>query len=74
MKEYEDQIRTGLTMIFVSTELTDEMLERVRIYLSRRIKVIFCLMDRGVKNDTWEEKRFEQIRKYGAEAYILSGS
>ncbi|MBU9721227.1 MULTISPECIES: DUF58 domain-containing protein [Bacillaceae] len=74
LKEYEDHIPQGITMIIVSTEVTDDMLERVRIYLSRRINVYFCLMDRGKKTDAWEEKRFEQLKRYGAEAYILSGS
>ncbi|UCZ53777.1 DUF58 domain-containing protein [Bacillus shivajii] len=73
LKEYESEVPTGTTMIIVSAELTDQMLERIKVFLSRRVQVYFCLMDRGNIKDSWEEKRFEEIKRLGAEAYLLSG-
>ncbi|MFD1637149.1 DUF58 domain-containing protein [Evansella tamaricis] len=73
IQEYEDQIPNGITVIIASTEITDAMLERLRIYLSRRIKVYFCLLDRGTNSDPWEEKRVKELKRYGAEVYLLSG-
>lgn len=73
LNEYESQVPGGTTMIIVSTELTDELLERVKVFLSRRVQVYFCLMDRRDPNDRWEEKRFEELKRLGAEAYLLSG-
>ena len=72
LKEFEDQIIGGTTLFFVSTELTDTLLERLRIYLSRRNQVYFCLLDRGQETNHWEQKKFEELKRYGAEAYILS--
>ncbi|WP_088036155.1 DUF58 domain-containing protein [Evansella clarkii] len=72
LKEYEKSIPYGTTLFIVSAELTDTMLETMRMLLSRRNQVYFCLISRG-ENDELEQKRFTQLRRYGAEAYILSG-
>ncbi|PYZ92220.1 DUF58 domain-containing protein [Salipaludibacillus keqinensis] len=71
--ETEEQIPSGATLIIVSVELTDEMLHRVKILVSRRIQVYFALMNKGNETDLWERKRFEELRRIGAEAYLLSG-
>lgn len=71
--EVEGQIPAGATIIIVSAELTDELLFRVKILVSRRIQVYFCLMDKGSQIDSWERKRFEELKRIGAEAYLLSG-
>ncbi|MDQ0254085.1 uncharacterized protein (DUF58 family) [Evansella vedderi] len=73
LKEYEKRIPVGTTLIFASTELTDAILERIKLLLSRRAQVYFCLLDRGVKADPMEVRRLEELRHKGAEAYILSG-
>ncbi|MFA9558449.1 DUF58 domain-containing protein [Evansella sp. AB-rgal1] len=73
IKEYDDKIPLGTTLLIASTELTDGMLERIRIYLSRRTRVYFCLLDREIDSQSTEMKRFEQLKRYGAEAYLLSG-
>ncbi|WP_416148718.1 DUF58 domain-containing protein [Salipaludibacillus sp. HK11] len=71
--EVEEQIPAGVTMIFVSIELTDDLLSRMKILISRRIKVYFCLMNKKSQTDSWEKRRFEELRRIGAEAYLLSG-
>ncbi|SDZ51690.1 Uncharacterized conserved protein, DUF58 family, contains vWF domain [Evansella caseinilytica] len=73
LKGIEDRFPQNTTVIIVSTEVTDDMLKRVQLYLSRRMKIYFCLMDRDGKTDKWEERRFAELRKMGAEVYLLSG-
>ncbi|MDG5785916.1 DUF58 domain-containing protein [Evansella sp. AB-P1] len=72
IKEFDDKIPLGVTLLVVSTELTDGMLERFRVYLSRRIQVYFCLIESG-KMSSLDERRFRELKGYGAEAYLLSG-
>ncbi|WP_280770386.1 DUF58 domain-containing protein [Salipaludibacillus daqingensis] len=69
----EDKIPAGATVILVSAELTDDLLNRVKILVSRRVQVYFGLMDKGNQTDSWEQKRFEELKRIGAEAYLLSG-
>jgi len=69
----EGQIPVGATVIIVSVELTDELLSRVKILVSRRTQVYFCLMDKGIEIDSWEQKRFEELKRIGAKAYLLTG-
>lgn len=71
--EAEGEIPAGVTVIIVSAELTDDVLNRVKILVSRRIQVYFALMDKGSQINSWERKRFEELKRIGAEVYLLSG-
>lgn len=72
LNQAESQIPGGASVIIVSAELTDDILNRVKILISRRIQVYFGLMAKEGQSDAWERKRFEELRRIGAEAYLLS--
>ncbi|ADU28683.1 DUF58 domain-containing protein [Evansella cellulosilytica] len=74
LKQYDDNIQNGTTLFFASTEITDEIIERVRIYLSRRIKVYFCLLKKHHAMDKLEEKRYRELLRIGTDAYLLTGA
>jgi uncharacterized protein (DUF58 family) len=72
LKKHEDEIPGGVTLIVVSVELTDDMLDQMRTLLARRVKILFALMDKGKEVDAWEYKRLKKLRENGADAYLLA--
>lgn len=72
LKESEDRIPSGATMIIVAVELTRETLDRVKVLVARRVQVYFALMGKGNETDDWEKKLLEELRKIGVEVYQLS--
>jgi uncharacterized protein (DUF58 family) len=72
LKEAEDQIPAGVSLILVTTEITDAFLDRVKILLTRRIRVYVCLMITTGEQDHWEKQRFAELKRQGADAYLIS--
>jgi uncharacterized protein (DUF58 family) len=72
IKQCEADLPSGVTLVFVSLELTDEIMERIKVLLSRKIRIFFALMDKGKEVDAWEHKRLKELRGTGAEAYVIS--
>lgn len=73
LKENEKKVPIGTTLIFASTEITDAILERIKLILSRRAQVYFCYIEEENNKDPFAHRRLEELRHLGAEAYILSG-
>ncbi|WP_096438853.1 DUF58 domain-containing protein [Alteribacter populi] len=71
-REESDQIPKGTSFILVTTELSDELLNRVKILLSRRVQVYVCLMVTKVDRDPWEKERFYELKRQGAVTYMIS--
>ncbi|TMW71089.1 DUF58 domain-containing protein [Alteribacter natronophilus] len=72
LKESEDRIPAGVSLILVTTRLTDAFLDRVNILLSRRVRVYVCLLAVGGGQDQWEKQRFHELKRQGAVAYVIS--
>ncbi|QKS70399.1 DUF58 domain-containing protein [Paenalkalicoccus suaedae] len=75
LKDKEDAIPSGVTFIYVTTVLDDATFDRLKILLSRRVKVLVALIDKGKDIDTWEYKRLKELRGLGADAiYVSNGA
>ncbi|MCD8511250.1 MAG: DUF58 domain-containing protein [Bacillus sp. (in: Bacteria)] len=73
LKDYENMVPIGTTLIFASAEITDAILERIKLILSRRVQVYFCFIEEENNQDPFAYRRLEELRHLGAEAYTLSG-
>ncbi|WP_444685375.1 DUF58 domain-containing protein [Alkalicoccus luteus] len=69
---FEDDIPDGVTLILVTVELTDDVMNRCRILLSRGVRVFAALLDKNKQVDAWEYRRLKELRDAGADAYLLS--
>ncbi|SDO55721.1 DUF58 domain-containing protein [Alkalicoccus daliensis] len=72
LKQAENDVSQGVTLVIISVELTDESLKRLKVLLGRRVRIFFALMDKGKGIDPWEFRRLKELREAGADAYVLS--
>ncbi|RNA66706.1 DUF58 domain-containing protein [Alteribacter keqinensis] len=71
LKEADDQIPQGASLIIVTTQITDELLERVNVLTGRRVQVYVCLTVTTSDRSRWEEKRFYELKRQGAVTYMV---
>ncbi|WP_026691260.1 DUF58 domain-containing protein [Alteribacter aurantiacus] len=71
LKESEDRVPQGASLILATTTLTDDLLDRVRVLLTRRVQVYVCFVVTTLERDPWEEKRFDELKRQGATAYMV---
>lgn len=60
------------TVVCISTEVTIEIIEQLRMFAAGRMKVFFCIIDKSGTKKVLNDKRIDEIRRNGVITYLLS--